>query len=41
VRDPLTDQILFGTLEHGGTVTIGADDDQLTFRYEERQPPPG
>jgi ATP-dependent Clp protease ATP-binding subunit ClpA len=40
VRDPLTDQILFGTLEHGGTVTIGADDDQLTFRYEERQPPP-
>jgi ATP-dependent Clp protease ATP-binding subunit ClpA len=36
VRDPLTDQILFGTLEHGGTVTIGAQDDHLTFAYEER-----
>jgi ATP-dependent Clp protease ATP-binding subunit ClpA len=36
VRDPLTDQILFGALEHGGTVTIGLDDDQLTFVYEER-----
>ena len=23
VRDPLTDEILFGRLEHGGTVTIG------------------
>jgi ATP-dependent Clp protease ATP-binding subunit ClpA len=36
VRDPLTDQILFGTLEHGGTVTIGAQDDHLTFAYDER-----
>ena len=33
VRDPLTDQILFGALEHGGTVTIGAADDRLTFAY--------
>ena len=24
VRDPLTDEILFGRLEHGGTVTIGS-----------------
>ena len=23
VRDPLTDELLFGQLEHGGTVTIG------------------
>jgi ATP-dependent Clp protease ATP-binding subunit ClpA len=38
VRDPLTDQILFGALEHGGTVTIGAEGDQLTFAYEARQP---
>ena len=38
VRDPLTDQILFGQLEHGGTVTIGVVDDHLTFAYEERQP---
>src|SRR4051794_16953967 len=34
VRDPLTDQILFGALEHGGTVTIGIEDDALTFAYE-------
>jgi ATP-dependent Clp protease ATP-binding subunit ClpA len=33
VRDPLTDQILFGTLEHGGTVTIGVKDEALTFDY--------
>ena len=37
VRDPLTDEILFGTLEHGGTVTIGAADDRLTFWFDERQ----
>jgi ATP-dependent Clp protease ATP-binding subunit ClpA len=36
VRDPLTDEILFGQLEHGGTVTIGAADDHLTFSYEPR-----
>jgi ATP-dependent Clp protease ATP-binding subunit ClpA len=36
VRDPLTDQILFGTLEHGGTVVIGADGDRLTFSYDGR-----
>jgi ATP-dependent Clp protease ATP-binding subunit ClpA len=34
VRDPLTDQILFGALEHGGTVTIGLKDDKLDFSYE-------
>jgi ATP-dependent Clp protease ATP-binding subunit ClpA len=33
VRDPLTDEILFGALEHGGTVTIGVADDRLTFSY--------
>jgi ATP-dependent Clp protease ATP-binding subunit ClpA len=37
VRDPLTDQILFGALEHGGTVTIGAADDRLVFTFEARQ----
>jgi ATP-dependent Clp protease ATP-binding subunit ClpA len=36
VRDPLTDQILFGALENGGTVTIGAADDKLTFAFETR-----
>ncbi|HEY2149697.1 MAG TPA: ATP-dependent Clp protease ATP-binding subunit ClpA [Vicinamibacterales bacterium] len=39
VRDPLTDEILFGTLEHGGTVTIGLADDKLTFAYEGRPAP--
>ena len=29
VRDRLTDEILFGQLEHGGTVRIGLDGDQL------------
>jgi ATP-dependent Clp protease ATP-binding subunit ClpA len=36
VRDPLTDEILFGALEHGGTVTIGLADDKLTFAYEKK-----
>jgi ATP-dependent Clp protease ATP-binding subunit ClpA len=34
VRDPLTDQILFGALEHGGTVTIDVADNHLTFGYD-------
>jgi ATP-dependent Clp protease ATP-binding subunit ClpA len=38
VRDPLTDEILFGALENGGTVTIGADGDKLSFSYEPRTP---
>jgi ATP-dependent Clp protease ATP-binding subunit ClpA len=38
VRDPLTDEILFGRLEHGGTVTIDAADDKLTFSFEPREP---
>ena len=36
VRDPLTDEILFGRLEHGGVAHIGLDDDHLTFAYEPR-----
>jgi len=39
VRDPLTDELLFGRLEHGGTVTIGADENGLTFAYESRGEP--
>jgi ATP-dependent Clp protease ATP-binding subunit ClpA len=34
VRDPLTDEILFGKLENGGTVTIDVADDKLTFAYQ-------
>jgi len=39
VRDPLTDEILFGALEQGGTVTIGLAEDRLTFAYEKKTAP--
>ena len=39
VRDPLTDEILFGSLEHGGNVTIGFVDGKLTFTFEARPAP--
>jgi ATP-dependent Clp protease ATP-binding subunit ClpA len=38
VRDPLTDEILFGRLEHGGTVTIRVENGQLAFDYAARAP---
>ena len=34
VRNPLTDEILFGRLERGGTVRIDLRDDALDFDYE-------
>jgi ATP-dependent Clp protease ATP-binding subunit ClpA len=34
VRDPLTDEILFGRLERGGTVRISLNGDALAFSYE-------
>jgi ATP-dependent Clp protease ATP-binding subunit ClpA len=34
VRDPLTDEILFGRLENGGTVTIGLEDGKLKFSFD-------
>ncbi len=34
VRDRLTDEILFGKLESGGTVTIGMENDALSFAYQ-------
>jgi ATP-dependent Clp protease ATP-binding subunit ClpA len=39
VRDPLTDEILFGRLEGGGTVTIAMKDGKLDFRFEASTPP--
>ncbi len=36
VRDPLTDEILFGQLENGGTVTIDLKDGALAFNYAPR-----
>jgi ATP-dependent Clp protease ATP-binding subunit ClpA len=40
VRDPLTEQILFGPLENGGTVTIGVADGKLKFSFEAAPQPP-
>ena len=39
VRDPLTDEILFGRLEGGGTVTIGLKEGKLNFTFEASAPP--
>ena len=38
VRNPLTDEILFGRLEHGGTVRIGLAGDTLQFDVEPAPP---
>jgi ATP-dependent Clp protease ATP-binding subunit ClpA len=41
VRNPLTDEILFGQLEHGGTVRIGVDEaGVLTFTHTPSLPSP-
>jgi ATP-dependent Clp protease ATP-binding subunit ClpA len=40
VRDPLTEQVLFGHLENGGTVTIGFEDEKLKFSFEAAPLPP-
>jgi ATP-dependent Clp protease ATP-binding subunit ClpA len=40
VRDPLTEQILFGPLEGGGTVTIGVEDEKLKFSFAAAPQPP-
>jgi ATP-dependent Clp protease ATP-binding subunit ClpA len=42
LRNPLTDEILFGQLEHGGTVKVGMNPtlDRLAFTYEPSPPPP-
>jgi ATP-dependent Clp protease ATP-binding subunit ClpA len=37
VRDVLTDQILFGALEHGGTATIDLADNHLIFAFDSAQ----
>ncbi len=33
VKRPLTDELLFGRLEHGGTVTVDAEDGAIVLRY--------
>ena len=37
VKDKLADELLFGKLSQGGTVTVSIDDDKLTFTFT---PPP-
>jgi ATP-dependent Clp protease ATP-binding subunit ClpA len=39
VRNPLTDEILFGRLEHGGTVHVGVAEEALTFDFDSLPPP--
>lgn len=39
VRDRLTDEILFGDLERGGTVTIELAGDRLEFKIDAQAPP--
>jgi ATP-dependent Clp protease ATP-binding subunit ClpA len=39
VRDPLTEEILFGALEHGGTVTIRLEEEKLAFDCVSAPPP--
>jgi ATP-dependent Clp protease ATP-binding subunit ClpA len=39
LRNPLTDEILFGRLEYGGTVRVGFDGEKLTFDYDPLPPP--
>ena len=39
LRNPLTDEILFGRLEHGGTVHVGFDGTRVTFEYDSLPPP--
>jgi ATP-dependent Clp protease ATP-binding subunit ClpA len=38
LRNPLTDEILFGRLEHGGTVHVGLDGERLAFSFEPLAP---
>jgi len=33
IKDPLVDEILFGNLQNGGTVTMGVEKDELTFTF--------
>ncbi len=33
VKEPLANEILFGSLQHGGTVTVGAKDGELSLEY--------
>ena len=36
IKEPLTDEILFGRLKEGGSVEVDYKNDKLTFSYKER-----
>ena len=38
IKKPLAEEVLFGKLSKGGSVTIGVDDDALTFTYSTTKP---
>jgi ATP-dependent Clp protease ATP-binding subunit ClpA len=38
LRDPLTDEILFGKLQNGGRVTVGVTDGKVTLSAESASP---
>ncbi|HSQ65898.1 MAG TPA: ATP-dependent Clp protease ATP-binding subunit ClpA, partial [Polyangiaceae bacterium] len=40
VKQPLGDELLFGKLEHGGKVILGAQGDKITFEFEAGKPAP-
>ena len=42
IKQPISEEILFGKLEHGGVVHVGHNEesDELTFDYEGREPTP-
>ena len=33
VKRPLTEELLFGALENGGTATVDAEDGEIVMRY--------
>jgi ATP-dependent Clp protease ATP-binding subunit ClpA len=38
IKKPLADEVLFGKLSKGGSVTIGVEDEHLTFAYATGKP---
>jgi ATP-dependent Clp protease ATP-binding subunit ClpA len=40
IKRPLSAEVLFGALEHGGLVVVDAVDGAVVFRYESNPPPP-
>ena len=38
IKKPLAEEVLFGKLAKGGSVTIGVEDDALTFKYSTAKP---